>query len=164
LAGFCTPRAFRANTRGPQVLAAPPRSDWLVLPCAVHTSRSQFAFTKACDRRTWRFGLPRDLAPGAGAQWGNLGIAHVGARADRGDAGRRVISAEEATEPHSQRKATAARLSTCTFHKNSSVSRNGPVAASPCKGMDQWSSVTPQRRIRVEKLFKHVLGQFYGPF
>jgi hypothetical protein len=33
--------------------------------------------------------LPRDLAPGAGAQWGNLGIAHVGARADRGDAGRR---------------------------------------------------------------------------
>jgi hypothetical protein len=41
--------------------------------------------------------LARDLAPGAGAQWGNLGIAHVGARADRGDAGRRV-SAEEATE------------------------------------------------------------------
>jgi hypothetical protein len=33
--------------------------------------------------------LPRDLAPGAGAQWGNLGIAHVGARADRGDVGRR---------------------------------------------------------------------------
>jgi hypothetical protein len=51
--------------------------------------------------------LPRDLAPEAGAQWGNLDIAHVGARADRGDAGRRV-SAEEATEPHSQRKATAA--------------------------------------------------------
>jgi hypothetical protein len=39
-----------------------------------------------CDRRVC---LPRDLAPGAGAQWGNLGIAHVGARADRGDAGRR---------------------------------------------------------------------------
>jgi hypothetical protein len=28
-----------------------------------------------CDRRVC---LPRDLAPGAGAQWGNLGIAHVG--------------------------------------------------------------------------------------
>jgi hypothetical protein len=34
--------------------------------------------------------LPRDLGvPGAGAQWGNLDIAHVGARADRGDAGMR---------------------------------------------------------------------------
>jgi hypothetical protein len=55
--------------------------------------------------------LPRDLAPGAGAQWGNLGIAHVGARADRGDAARRV-SAEEATERHSRRKATAARSKT----------------------------------------------------
>jgi hypothetical protein len=67
---------------------------------------------KKCDRRTWRFGLPRDLAPGAaGAQWGNLGIAHVGARADRGDADMRV-SAEEATEPHSQRKANAARSKT----------------------------------------------------
>jgi hypothetical protein len=29
--------------------------------------------------------------PGAGAQWGNLGIAHVGARVDRGDAGRRGL-------------------------------------------------------------------------
>jgi hypothetical protein len=45
------------------------------------------------------------------SQWGNLGIAYVGARADRGDAGRRV-SAEEATEPHSQQKATAARSKT----------------------------------------------------
>jgi hypothetical protein len=26
-------------------------------------------------------------APGVGAQWGNLGIAHVGTRADQGDAG-----------------------------------------------------------------------------
>jgi hypothetical protein len=56
-------------------------------------------------------GLPRDLAPGAGAQWGNLVIAHVGAQADRGDADRRV-RAEEATEPHSQRNATAARSKT----------------------------------------------------
>jgi hypothetical protein len=37
--------------------------------------------------------------------------AAPGHRADRGDAGRRV-SAEEATEPHSQRKATAARSKT----------------------------------------------------
>jgi hypothetical protein len=68
-----------------------------------------------CDRRTWRFGLPRDLAPGAaGAQWGNLGIAHVWA--PRQIEGMRVggvrVSAEEATEPHSQRKATAVRSKT----------------------------------------------------
>jgi hypothetical protein len=43
-----------------------------------------------CDRRASRFGLPRDLAPGAGAQWGYLGIAHVGARADRGPLGMRA--------------------------------------------------------------------------
>jgi hypothetical protein len=71
------------------------------------------------DRRTWRLAClgPRDLAPRGrsspvlvvlASQWGNLDIAHVGAQADQGGAGRRV-SAQEATEPHIQRKATAAR-------------------------------------------------------
>jgi hypothetical protein len=77
----------------------------------VEPRRQRLPHQGECDRRTWRFGLPRDLAPGAGAQWGTLGIAHVGARADRGDAGR-WVGAEEATEPHSQRKATAARSKT----------------------------------------------------
>jgi hypothetical protein len=67
---------------------------WLLSALSVFTTQFETRGAKqsaagigsTCDRRVC---LPRDLAPGAGAQWGNLGIAHVGARADRGDAGRR---------------------------------------------------------------------------
>jgi hypothetical protein len=41
--------------------------------------------------------------------------------------------------------AVADLLSACTFHKNSSFSRNGPVAASPCKGMGQWQLSNPAK-------------------
>jgi hypothetical protein len=54
--------------------------------CTANLQELYLSQSGVCDRRVC---LPRDLTPGAGAQWGNLGIAHVGARADRGDAGRR---------------------------------------------------------------------------
>jgi hypothetical protein len=70
---------------------------------ALHHGDSDYRIRGSVTGGPGGSGLPRDLTPGAGAQWDNLGIAHVGARADRGDAGRRV-SAEEATEPHSQKQ------------------------------------------------------------
>jgi hypothetical protein len=38
------------------------------------------------------------------------------------------------------------------------------VAASPCKGMGQWHKLAPQKANSRRKMFKCVLGQFYGPF
>jgi hypothetical protein len=53
-------------------------------------------------------------------------------------------------------------LSTCILRENSSFSRKGPVAASPCKGMGQWHLTNPaqgefSRRKNVQTCFRIVL-------